>query len=261
MSRTAAIITAALLTTAGTRADEAAEQLVRATYKLAGEGSTATGLCVFRREGEEKTLRRYIVTAHHVLEQMGGDAFTLVGREAKADGTYGRLEIEVPLRAAGEPLWEKHAEEDLAVLPLPGSAEIEALSIDSVATGEQLRAVHTGDLVQSAVFPERSEANGAGFPLLRGGWISSFPLVPVAAHPMFLVHTTTWPGDSGGPVMHGTRRAAGGRPLVIGIVRGMRSITDKEKASRYVKTETSYPLDIAEVLHIAPVHEMLAGGE
>ncbi len=251
---TAAAAAGALLAAApALRADEAAQALVLATYKLQGDGSTATGLAI------EHGGALYLVTAEHVFAQMKGRRFTLVSRTENDDGTYGRDEIKVALRGdGGEALWEKHPREDLALLKLPDSVAVGALPSTCLATEEAIAGgVHVGDAVRAAVFPEQSEANGAGFPLLRGGSIASFPLAPVRPHPMFLVHTTTWPGDSGGPVMHAARRAPGGGPLVIGLVRGMRSITDKEKASRYVRTESSYPLDIAEALHAALVWELL----
>jgi hypothetical protein len=237
-------------------ADAAAEQLVLATYKLAGEGSTATGLSVF--DQDEDGTRRWIISANHVFKQMKGDAFKLISRKKNDNGTYSRNEIDVPLRKDGKALWKKHDREDLAVLPLPEDIEIEALPITCLVTEKQIvDGVHTGDDIHAAVFPERSEANGAGFPLLRGGSIAGFPLKPIKHHPLYLVHTSTWPGDSGGPVMHKTLRAPSGGPLVIGFVRGMRSITDKEKTSRYVESTTSYPLDIAEVLHATLVRELL----
>jgi len=237
------------------RGDEAAEKLTLATYKLANGSSTATGT-VYQREKDGKT-QRFLVTASHVLEAMSGDSFNLVSRTQREDKVFLRGEISVPLRKDGNVLWKKHAEQDVAVMLLPESVEVEALPVDCLATEEWLEQVHVGDAVRLAVFPERSEANPAGFPVLRGGVIASHPLVPVKPHPMFLIDTTAWPGDSGGPVSHASLRSPSGGPLVIGIIRGMRNIIDTVKESRFVERKTQYPLGISEALHAAFAREVI----
>lgn len=237
------------------RGDDAAEKLVLATYKLANGSSTATGT-VYQREKDGK-VQRFLVTAGHVLEAMSGDTFTLVSRSLREDKVYLRQEITIPVRQEGKPLWKKHAEQDVAVLLLPESLSVEALPVDCLATEELLEQVRVGDAVRLAVFPERSEANPAGSPILRGGVLASHPIVPVKPHPAFLVDTTAWPGDSGGPVSHATLRSPSGGPMVIGIVRGMRNITDTVKDSRFVERKTSYPLGISEVLHAVFAREVI----
>ena len=239
-----------------TRADEAAEQLVLATYKLANDSSTATGT-VYQREIAEDTTQRYVVTAAHVFEAMKGDSCTLVSRYQREDGLYMRKDIQIPVRHEGKPLWKKHASEDVAVLLLPDDLSVESLPFDCLATEEILQQVHVGDDICSAVYPERSEANPAGLPILRAGMIASHPLLPVKPHPMYLVDTNSWPGDSGGPVSHKTLRASNGTPLVIGIIRGMRNITDTVKESRFVEKKIHYPLGISEVLHATLAKEVI----
>lgn len=238
-------------------ADEAAEQLVKATYKLANASSTASGVALRHADGGEPS-PCFLVTAHHVLDQMTGDTCQVISRVARGDGTFERREIRVPIREGGRMLWRRHAEHDLAVLPLPDGVKLEALPLESLATEESLAGVHSGDGVRLAVFPEGSEANGAGFPVLRAGSIASFPILPLRPHPVFLVDTTAWTGDSGGPVMHTTLRSPGGAPLVIGIVAGMRNITDTVRESRFVERSTHHPLGISEVLHAALVRDLVA---
>lgn len=238
------------------RGDEAAEQLVLATYKLANDASTASGLVIGFEAADGET-QSVVVTAHHVLDQMAGDACLLVSRSLHDSGMYERKDIRIPIRESGNPLWSKHQHHDLAVLPLPKGINVESIPLDSLATEEQLAEVRVGDAVRLAVFPERSEANGAGFPVLRGGSIASFPLLPVKLHPMFIVDTTAWTGDSGGPVIHLSHRSPSGGPLVIGIVRGMRSVTDMVKDSRFVERRTHYPLGISEVLHATLLRELI----
>lgn len=236
--------------------DEAAERIVLATYKLANASSTATGT-VYQRETDDGKHQRFLVTAGHVLEGMNGDTCSLVSRTRRDDGLYMRHEIQIPIRRDNKPLWRKHATEDIAVILLPESISVEALPFDSLPTKEALEQVHVGDDVRLAVFPERSEANSAGLPILRGGILAGYPLLPVKAHPMFLIDTNAWPGDSGGPIAHKSLRSLSGGPLVIGIVRGMRNITDTVKESRYVERKTHYPLGISEALHAALARELI----
>lgn len=236
--------------------DEGAEQMVLATYKLVNDSSTATGT-VYQRECDDGKAQRFLVTAAHVFEGMKGDHCTIVSRKRRDDGLYMREEIQTAIRGNDKPLWTKHPTEDIAVLLLPESISINALPLDSLPTEDALKPVHVGDDVRSAVFPERSEANPAGLPILRGGVLASHPLLPVKPHPMFLIDTNAWPGDSGGPVAHKTLRSPSGGPLVIGIVRGMRNITDTVKESRFVERKTHYPLGISEVLHAALARELI----
>lgn len=238
------------------RSDQAAEKLVLATYKLANEASTASGMVV-RRQTEDGKAQCFLLTAHHVFEQMKGDSCLLVSRTCREGGTFQRQDIQVPIRENGNPSWKKHADHDLAVILLPDSINVEALPFDSLATEELLAEVRVGDAVRLAVFPERVEANGAGFPILRGGSIASYPLVPVKSHPTFLIDTTSWTGDSGGPVIHESLRSPSGGPLVVGIVRAMRNITDTVKESRFVERRTHFPLGISEALHATLARELI----
>lgn len=246
------------LSQASVAGSEADEQLILATYKLFNEKSTATCLVVARPGKEEKKAARFIVTAHHVFDQMRGNTCQLVARTPEKNGAFTRKEFRIDIRQNAKNLWQKHPRHDLAVLRLSDSVEINALPIESLVSDEALEKIHTGDAVRLAVFPEQSEANGAGFPILRTGAIASFPLIPVKLHPTFLVDTTTWGGDSGGPVIHASQRSPGGHPLVIGFVHGMRNITDTVKESRRVERKTNYPLGISEVTQAIFVREMIA---
>jgi hypothetical protein len=237
---------------------EADEQLILATYKLFNERSTATCLVVSRPGNEEKKTAGFIVTADHVFDQMGGNSCQLVARSPEKNGAYTRKEFRIEIRQNGKNLWQKHPRHDLAILRLPDDVEIASLPVGSLVTEEALKKIHSGDSVRLAVFPEQTESNGAGFPILRTGVIASFPLNPAKLHPMFLVDTTTWAGDSGGPVIHASQLAPGGHPLVIGFVHGMRNITDTVKESRRIERKTNYPLNISEVTQAVFVWEMLA---
>ncbi len=237
-------------------ADEAAERMVLATYKLANESSTATGIAV-RFDTDEGQSQTAIVTANHVFREMSGDSCALVSRTANENGLYSRKELRIPIREGARNLWLKHARHDLAVLPIPKDIDLVAVPANCLTKPAEMSNVHSGDAVLLGVFPERAEANDAGFPILRGGNIASFPLVPVQPHSLFLVDTSTWTGDSGGPVMHQSLRSPEDGPLIIGIVRGMRSVTDTTRESRFVERRMHYPLGISEVLQAALVWDFV----
>ena len=237
-------------------ADEAAEALVLSTYKITAEGSTATALAIELPEGKGDT-RRVLMTADHVVSKMKGDACRMVSRELEDKGTYRRREIEIPIRKEGKDLWKKHPAHDLVMLPIPDSVEIRALPFDCLATEEAFAGIRVGDDVRLAVFPEQVESNGAGLPVLRGGSIASFPLVPVALHSTILIDAITWSGDSGGPVIDASRRSPSGGPLVIGVVIRKREISETIRESRYVEKKITYPLNLSEVVNAALVREIL----
>ena len=227
-------------------ADDAGERLLKATYKIANEKSTATSVAIESSKSDGST-RTFLVTARHVLEAMAGDRCVIVNRIQQAPGIYARNEIAIPIRHSGKPLWRGHPNRDLAAIELPPELKLNALPYDSIASEDELAQAHAGEAVRTAVYPERSEANPAGFAILRGGSIASYPLVPIGANSAFLVDTTTWTGDSGGPVVHAEMRTEQGNPIILGFVRGMRNITDTSRESRFVEKRTHYPLGISEV--------------
>lgn len=238
------------------RSDEAAEKLILATHKLSNEASTASGtvICFTSKDGVKQCA---VLTAHHVLDKMRGNSCIIVSRVSRKDGMYGRKEIQVPIRNGARPIWLKHPRHDLALLPLSPKLEIDSLDADSIAKPEAIEDVYVGDSVRLAVFPERAESNNAGFAILRSGSIASFPLVPVQPHPVFLIDTTTWTGDSGGPIIHAVQRSESDGPLIIGIVRGMRSVTDTKRESRFVESRSHYPLGISEVMQASLVWDFV----
>ena len=245
------LIILVVLLHSNSRADEAARDLILSSYKLANPKSTATGFVV------KKNKHFYLITAHHVLQKMEGTHFTLVSRQEKAKGVYHREEIRIQLRKEGKDLWVKHTKHDIAVLELPANLNLVALPFECLPTEDSMANIHVGDEVRSAVFPEKTEANGAGFPLMRHGVIAGFPLHPIQHNPMFQIHTTSWAGDSGGPVILHAPSREGGVPIVIGVIQGLLNITDTTKESRFVERKMHYPLDLSEVVNAYFARELI----
>ncbi|MFT5465175.1 MAG: hypothetical protein ACI8UO_000262 [Verrucomicrobiales bacterium] len=245
MTRLRALLAAFLFTSAAS-ADEATEKLVLATYKLFNESSTATGFIVKTED------RSFLVTSAHVFEKMEGSEFLLVARRKQDSGEFTRLDVPIPLRKKREPLWKKHADHDIAILALSEDIDEPGIPLESLAEDSGMT---VGDDLRTIVFPERFEANGAGFPTLRGGFVASYPLTPKNVHALFLIDMTSWGGDSGGPVQ--LVKAGAENPIIVGILAGKHQITDTKKESRYVERKIDYPLNISYAVHASFARKMI----
>ncbi|MEI7909020.1 MAG: serine protease [Verrucomicrobiota bacterium] len=226
-------------------ADFATETL-DATYKLFNKDSTATCLFV-RREAPDTAL--YLVTAAHVFDKAKGDTAIIVLRETRADGSYQRRDHPVAIRRDGKPLWIRHPTEDTAVLRLTEAPPVPVGVLPMAALADEARLAAAGLHICSAVFvltfPERFEANDAGFAVARQGIIASHPFSPVQTYHTFLADFTTFAGDSGGPVFVA---AADGHPLVIGMVLAQFR-HDERVTMEYEERTIHHPLGLGTVLH------------
>lgn len=189
-----------------------ATQVMEATFKIFHPDSTSTCFVVKREAPDEAT---YLVTTAHTVERMKGKTAILVLREPKADGSYGRHDYTIEIRDGEKPLWTRHEKQDVAVLRLvkPLPVPVKVLPAEVLADEATLKSsgVHICSPLFVLTYPQRFEANGAGFPVARQGIFASPPLLPVPAHPTYLADFTTFAGDSGGPVFIET---ADRKPLV-----------------------------------------------
>jgi len=212
-------------------------QVVLATYRIVGEGSSATCFVVRRpAPGDAEHDQLLLVTCGHVLGQAKGEEATLVLRRwDEAAGDYTRADHKVRIRDGDAPLWVKHAERDLAVLPLPAlspnDAESVPLSMVAAQADWEALAPQPGDLVRCVGYPHAAQfdPSPAAFPVVRLGCLASFPLVPLAKHPTFLVDYNTFEGDSGGPVVLERPAAAGAAPqvMILGVVQGQHFLDER----------------------------------
>jgi hypothetical protein len=225
-----------------------------ATFKLSHPDSTATCFLV-RREAPDTSY--YLVTAAHVLELTKGESAVLVLRQPKPDGSFERREHTIPVRRKGKELWVRHGKQDVAVLRLAGPPPVAVAALPASVLADQARLKTAGVHVCSPLFvftyPQRFEANGAGFPVARQGIFASSPLLPVPTHPTFLADFTAFAGDSGGPVFIS---AADGHPLLAGIVVAQ-SHSEERMKSEYEERTIRRPLGIGTVLHAEYVRETL----
>ena len=221
-------------------------EMLEATFKLFHADSTGTCILV-RPEAPDQSL--YLVTAAHVLERTKGDTAILVLREQLTDGSYKRRDHSVPIRRDGKPLWVRHAKEDTAVLRLMEAPPVPVSALPLALIADEARLTAAGLHICSSLFlltyPQRFEANDAGFAVARQGIIASHPFLPVERYHTYLADFTTFAGDSGGPVFIDGKD---GHPLLIGIV--LAELRHDERATtEYEERTIHHPLGLGTVLH------------
>ena len=202
-----------------------------------------------------------LLTAAHALEQAPGAECSIVMREKRADGSFVRKEVTLPIRSDDKPLWVKHPDEDVAAvkLRLPEGVSCQALRLDQFARSEDFTngRIRLGNDTWIFCFPAQLEANDAGLPILRHGSIASLPLVPLSSHRTFLVDFNTFGGDSGAPVMVQQRGATQSQVLIAGLVLGMHRQTDKVSMPFEERT-VHHPLGLSIVAHAEIIRQTVA---
>lgn len=206
-----------------------------------------------RRDGSPRTV---LVTAHHVLDGMAA-ADARVGWRVEMPGGGWRFAPE-PLRIrdeTGAPVWTRHPERDIAVMEIsaPPVFARAAIPLGWLARSEDLDnwQIGPGDELLTLGFPRGYSSNTAGFPILRTGRIASWPLIPIASFPVFLLDFPVFPGNSGGPVFWtpAARKLPGtaqpDHPFIAGV------LTSEVRPS-------DEPLGIGVVAHAVYVREAIA---
>jgi hypothetical protein len=248
------IVIAGLMGCAVASAADFATETLDATFKLFHENSTAT--CFLVRGGApDKTL--FLITAAHVLEATKGETAIVVLREHLANGSYRRHDHTIPIRHENKPLWIRHKTEDAAVLRLaePTPIPVSTLPLESLATEERLTAegLHICSSLFVLTYPQRFEANEAGFAVARQGIIASHPFLPIQDHHTYIADFTTFAGDSGGPVfVSGTN----GHPVIIGIVLAQFR-HDENVTTEYEERALHHPMGLGTVLHAQFIRETI----
>ena len=235
-------------------AEDFATTMMESTFKFYHSDSTSTCFLVQRDAAEPGC---FLVTTAHTVEKTKGETAILVLRKAKEDGSYNRHDYTIHIRKGDKPLWYRHPKQDVAVLrlaePLPVPTKLLPLAALADATSLAASKVHICSPLYVLTYPQRFEANGAGFPVARQGIFASPPMLPVPTHPTFLADFTTFAGDSGGPVFIEQRN---GTPLVMGIVLAQH-LHDEKVKTEYEEGTIRHPLGIGTVLHTQYVRDAL----
>jgi hypothetical protein len=223
-----AVVVLALTAISAPGAEDGLERALAATCRITDGKTSATGFFVALETPTEKGPARTIfLTTAHTFQEMKGNQCTLVLRARQPDTTYVRKETSISIRAEGKPLWKRHAEQDIAALPvdLPNGLAIKPLAAWHLADDKWAAdgRIRVGQEVYVPCFPAQLEANPAGWPILRRGSLASYPLRPVTSAKSIIVDFSTFGGDSGAPVV--VRGNKG--PVVVGMIVGMYRQTNK----------------------------------
>lgn len=248
----------------GSRADETDfhTTLLRSTFKIVGDdGYVGTAFIIGRESVTEgrKTYVPVLVTAAHVLEKIPGDNATLVLRRKHGD-EFLRVEHTIPVRRDGKKMWTAHPGEDVAAMPVrfPDDADLLLISDGLLAADNAIseRGIHPGTEVLTIGFPFGFEGNPAGFPVVRSGRISSYPLLPTKKTRTFIVDFNVFGGNSGGPVYicdggrhgrgPGDARTPANVPMIMGLVSSQAMAKTQDGRER---------LGLAKVVHASLIKE------
>lgn len=200
------------------------ETLLQATVRV-HRGPTS-GTAFFVTSHANDAPRSFLVSAAHVFADLGPSA-TVVLRAATDSGAHQRRDWRLDLRDGDKPRWVRHPDVDVAVLPveLPPDCDVRPLPLERVAdsgwTAE--RKIRVGREVFVACYPATTEANAAGWPILRKGILATHPLTPLTAAKTVFVDYPNFGGDSGAPLA----AVVDDQPLIVGVVVGMQRQTDK----------------------------------
>lgn len=236
------------------RAEEPLEDIMSAAFRLTNNERSGTCFLVRTNGVDETPPRIALVTAAHVLDQMGGEAEWIARIES--DGQIVRRPIKLKLREGDKPLWKRHIELDVAALPveLPERAAVKPFLLKQIADELRVkdRQVRVGQEAWIPCYPAKLEANEGGWPVLRRGSIASHPLFPAKSAKTMLLDYTAFGGDSGAPVvvLHDDK------PLVVGLVLGMHRQTDRSVLPFEERT-THTPLGLSIVVQASFVRETI----
>lgn len=239
-------------------------EMMRATYKIEGKGSAGTvvGTVFFVGipiKDDSKNVLPVLVTATHVLNDITDDKAVLYLRK-KVGEVYEKVPFELTIRKNGNNLWVRHKDADVSVMRVPvpelpiGIDKPSLQPFTSLADDGYLKDVglHPGDELLCLGYPLGQEANESGFPILRGGKISSFPIIPMKITRGILLDFEVFRGNSGGPVYfyHSGRIYREGihtNQFVVGLVSGLRFAPVESVTPDEYKVENK-PLNIGVVV-------------
>ena len=241
--------------------------LMNSTFKIQQDRKLGTCFILGRPMRTNPKQAYYVlITANHVLDSLPKDRANIILR-TKTGNSYSRLPHQIQIRRNGIPLWTKHPDVDVAAMyvDIPDEAYLTLLPMTFLASDSILSyfEVHPGDELFSLGYPYGAEANEAGFPILRSGKISSYPLLPVKLVKTFLFDFEVFGGNSGGPVyfVESNRVYAGGThtgivQFIIGIA--IQEKIMKEKSVTMTESrEIFYKLGLANVVHANFIRETI----
>jgi len=172
---------------------------------------------------------------------------------------FSRVKYPITIRHDTKEMWIKQPEVDIGAMyvQLPKDIDIALLPISFLADDDILGKyeIRPGDTVFALGFPLGQESNSAGFPILRMGTISSYPIIPTKTNKTFLFDFEVFQGNSGGPVflvqqnrIYGGGTHLGIVSLILGLVSEQRKL-DIQVSTPFEASTKEYPLKLGVVIH------------
>ncbi|MEI7898650.1 MAG: trypsin-like peptidase domain-containing protein [bacterium] len=252
------LLAAALLLPCVSQAETTAERLMQATFKVFNPSSTATGFLVRDPAPGAARTNVLLVTTQHTFVHAKSDHVLLICRRKNEAGAWQRLDHKILIRQGTNTLWICHPTQDVAVLrcTLPPQAVFEALPQTALADAKtaEARGLTVGSRLFYFGYPYCTEANPVGFPLLREGVVSGYPLFPATLYPLFLISAPTFAGDSGAPVALADTEDQ--QPLIIGLVVARTQQNDHLKSPEWDVT-FKRDIDLGSLLHAVYIRETI----
>jgi hypothetical protein len=142
-------------------------------------------------------------------------------RTADENGDPDIAVLEIMADETGPVAYTTNPHADVAALELRMPEEMAATVglpsfIDEDTVGRLNASLHPGEMVSVLGFPSVLPATQGGFPILRRGAVASYTPGNLGRSERFLINTTVYPGDSGGPVFASDRRDRA--PILVGLV-------------------------------------------
>jgi hypothetical protein len=191
--------------------------IMNSVVRISGSGSSTepvmgTGFLV---QGSSRN-QAWLVSAAHVFQMISGNKIDLLIRQKKGKG-FSEKKLTFFLRAAGENLFIKHERYDLAALSLelPDNCVFSLLGVEMFADEKRFVEINakTGSRLLVYGYPYGEAYDKTGFCIVRGGIISSFPLLPSSEYTSYLVDFEVFEGYSGSPVLF----VENGYNLIVGM--------------------------------------------
>jgi len=254
--------------------------MMKCTYKLSGESfnknKNVYGTCFIVGEpvpNKKDFFYPILITAKHVLDDIKGDSITIYSRSKQKD-IYTPFPFKIRIRDGKNALYTSHPSQDVAVIQimLPNNLDIEFIPTKFLADDSTIikNKVTPGMKINCLGFPLVQNSNSSDFPILRSGYIASYPLVPTDIYPSFLYDVTVFKGNSGGPVYYaytnelfvkGTYITLGNWVMkdkfyILGVISAER-ISEKMLESSYESIIIDTQLYIAVVVHSRYIKETI----
>lgn len=239
---------------------ELSTALMNSTYKIKGyNGSYGTAFILEKPSNNEAEKAKHVlITADHVLREMRGDSAILFLRWKTDDSQYKKMEYKIGIRNNGEQGWVNHDSADVAALyiDLPKKINFKFLSVGMIGTDKLYEKIniHPGDEFLCLGFPLGQESNRYGFPIVRKGILSSYPVTPGKLAKNYLLDIKIFKGNSGGPVYFVQSGRTYHREMHLETTQFIAGLVSKERVkitqvkSAYKTSVEAQQLDLAEVV-------------